>query len=143
MVPKAKHTGSVLEQTVIPILQANDYEVQNQVFIGEKIGGGRHRVDVIAKAPGGDEILISLKWQQTGGTTQEKIPYEAIKLIHAIKTSNERFDRAYIVLGGEGMDKGLKEFYLSGGLSPYIVDYNLVNLVSLDRFIALANKKVL
>lgn len=143
MVPKAKHTGTVLEQTVIPILKNNDYEIESQIFIGEKIGGGKHKVDIVAKTPTGEEILISLKWQQTSGTTQEKIPYEVIKLIHAINNNKGRFNQAYIVLGGEGMDQKLKEFYLSGGLSPYIVGSHLVKLISFEKFIALANKKSL
>ena len=143
MVPKAKDTGTVLEKTVIPALENNGYEVKEQLFIGETMDGRKHKVDILAKSSTGDEILISLKWQQTSGTTQEKIPFEVIKLIHAIQNSNGRFERAYIVLGGEGMTRELRDFYLQGGLKDYIKHYDLISIISLDKFITSANKQAL
>lgn len=53
-------------------------------------------------------------------------------------TRDERFYRAYLVLGGEGWR--YKEFYLSGGLKPYLANSDMVNIVSLERFIMLANQ---
>ena len=51
---------------------------------------------------------------------------------------NEEFFKAYLVLGGEGWR--FKEFYLSGGLAPFLVNADLVNIVSLERFVELANQ---
>ena len=51
---------------------------------------------------------------------------------------DERFYKAYLVLGGEGWR--YKEFYVSGGLRPYLANADIVNIVSLERFIMLANQ---
>ncbi len=48
--------------------------------------------------------------QITGGTAEEKVPFEVIKLIHAMDTDT-RYKKAWIVLGGKGFTPGLKEFY--------------------------------
>jgi hypothetical protein len=142
MSPGNTNTGAVLESTVIPALRANGYRFISQCEVGEKIGGGKHRVDVLAEAPNGVELLISIKWQQVSGTAEQKVPYEVIKLIHAVKSSAGRFPYAYLVLGGTGWST-LRDFYLHNGLREYIRDYELVRIVSLDQFIALANRKLL
>lgn len=142
MSPGNTNTGAVLESTVIPALRANGYKFAAQHEIGAKVGGGKHRVDVWAESPNAVELLISIKWQQVSGTAEQKVPYEVIKLIHAVKSSGGRFPYAYLVLGGPGWST-LKDFYLHDGLREYIRDYELVRIVSLDQFIALANKKAL
>jgi hypothetical protein len=134
-------TGAVLEDTVLPALKRNGYTYSSQVYIGPSVSGGRHIVDVIAVQPGGSEALISVKYQQTSGTAEEKVPYEVIKLIHAIKNSEGRFTRAYIILAGTRWSK--RVFYLSGALADYIIGYELVKIITLDDFLALANRKTL
>jgi hypothetical protein len=134
-------TGAVLEDTILPCLKRNGYQSKSQVFVGYKPNGKLHRVDVLATNPKQEEILVSLKWQQVGGTAEEKLPFEVIKLIYSIKNSEGRFDRAYIVVGGGGWS--LKEWYLSGALKEYLEYDGLVEIVSLDDFITLANKKKL
>lgn len=103
--------------------------------------GGRHIVDVVASRPNITPALLSLKWQQSSGTAEEKVPFEVIKLIHAIKTSEGKFTRAYLVLGGTGWTK--REFYLANGLRDYIIGHDLVTILTLDQFVALANRKAL
>jgi len=66
---------------------------------GHRPGGGTHKVDVVA-GQGTDEILISLKWQQTGGTAEQKVPFEVMSLADAVR--GNRGTRAYLVLGGDG-----------------------------------------
>lgn len=140
MTPRDTHTGRILEHTIIPALKGNGYKVSSQKVIGDKFDGTKHRVDVLTESPEGREILVSLKWQQVGGTVEEKLPFEVIKLIHAIKSSGGRFAYAYIVIAGEGMRRELKKFYMQGGLKDYIKDADLIHIVSLDQFIALANQ---
>lgn len=141
MSPRNTSTGAVLEDTVIPALKRNGYIYSSQVYIGASVSGGKHVVDVIAAQPGGTEALISVKYQQTSGSAEEKVPYEVIKLIHAIKTSEGRFTRAYLLLAGSGWSK--RTFYLSGALSDYIIGYELVKIITLDDFLPLANRKSL
>lgn len=143
MSPRDTSTGRILEQIVLPALRGNGYKFAIQQMIGASISGGRHFVDVLVELPNGREILVSMKWQQVSGTAEEKVPFEVLKLIHAIKNSNGRFQQAYLVLGGEGWKAPLKAFYLSGDLSDYILDSNLVRIVSLETFISLTNRKAL
>jgi hypothetical protein len=140
MAPRNTTTGTILEHTVIPILERNGYKIKSQNYIGTSVGGKRHRVDVLVEAIDGTEIPVSVKWQQVTGTAEEKVPFEVIKMIHAVKSSNGRFTHAYIILGGSS-GWTLKNFYLSGGLSEYIRDYELVKIVTIDEFITLSNTK--
>jgi hypothetical protein len=133
-------TGAVLESIMKPTLEKNGYKCWMQQIIGISIKGRNHRVDVLVETSNG-LVPVSVKWQQVSGTAEEKVPYEVIKLIHAIKASNGRFPYAYLVLAGTGWT--MKDFYLKHGLRDYIRDYALVRLVSLEEFITLANRKAL
>lgn len=97
-------------------------------------------MDILAEDSRARRFLISLKWQQVNGTAEHKIPFEVISLAHA-RTENEDIYKAYLVLGGDGWR--YKEFYLSGGLDRHLRNTELVDIVSLDEFVALANKGVL
>ncbi len=136
-------TGQVLEQMVIPALEHGGYHVEKQVEVGDRPGGKKHKVDVFAKhSSTGRRIIVSLKWQQVSGTAEQKVPYEVISLLKALKEGQA--DVAYLVLGGsEGWT--LKDFYLSGELAEYIRGLNEapLHIVTLEEFIAMANKGVL
>lgn len=129
-----------MESTIIPCLKRNGYTVLPQQNIGLKPNGKKHIVDVVVERKNGTKALVSLKWQQTGGTAEEKIPFEVIKLIYTLKNVSE-FDAAYLVLGGDGWS--LKDWYLKGNLSNFISEAHLVKIVTLDGFITLSNKKIL
>ncbi len=123
-----------------PALEKNGYSCFMQQVIGTSIKGRKHRVDVLVETAQG-LVPVSVKWQQVSGTAEEKVPYEVIKLIHAVRGSEGRFPYAYLVLGGPGWT--IRDFYLKHGLRDYIRDYELVRLVSLEDFISLANRKAL
>ena len=129
-------TGQVLKAMVLPSLSQGGYSYREQVTVGLRPNGGRHNVDVLAQR-GGDRILISLKWQQVGGTAEQKVPYEVICLIKAIEDSNGQYDRAYIVLGGPGWR--LRDYYTSGGMNQYLQYSEYVSILTLENFIAQAN----
>ena len=82
-------------------LEAGGYQIDEQTQVGTRPNGRKHMVDLIATRDG-HSILISLKWQQVGGTAEQKIPFEAICLSEALKQCHPKYDKAYIVLGGEG-----------------------------------------
>ena len=123
---------------VLPALGMGGYSYQKQVRIGERPGGRRHKVDVLATDSRGRKYLISLKWQQTSGTTEQKVPFEAICLAEAIRTGKGEYHKAYLVLGGDGWS--LRKFYLEGGLNAHLKHSDLVEFRSLEAFIALANQ---
>lgn len=135
MSPGNTRTGGVLEQMVLPALDHGGYHHRSQVTIGQRLGGGKHIVDAVAEKEG-RAFLISLKWQQVSGTAEQKVPFEVISLMEAIETG--QFDRAYVVLGGEGWK--LRGFYAGGGLRKYLQNAERVEIVTLESFVALANQ---
>ena len=130
-------TGSVMERMVLPALELGGYEVRRSVHIGSRLGIARHLIDILATGADGRVHLISLKWQQVQGTAEQKIPFEMISLIDTM-LRDERFHRAHLVLGGDGWR--YKDFYLSGGLTPYLINSDLVHLASLEAFVRKANQ---
>jgi hypothetical protein len=128
-------TGGVLEQMILPALDRGGYRHREQVSIGDRLGCGRHKVDVIAERDS-RQFLISVKWQQVAGTAEQKVPFEAICLLEAVERGP--FAKAYIVLGGEGWK--LREFYVRGGLNRFLAIANRVDILTLEGFIAKANQ---
>lgn len=138
MSPRNTSTGAVLESMVLPALSKGGYSAQKWVNIGNRPAGRKHIVDVIATDAQGNETLVSMKWQQVSGTAEEKIPYEVICLLDAVRNGGGKYKKAYLVLGGIGWT--LRDYYVSGALSTYINYGNLVKIVTLEQFVALANK---
>jgi hypothetical protein len=122
---------------VLPALARGRYEIRRQVVIGQRLGGRKHQVDVLATSPTGS-VPISLKWQQVSGTAEQKVPFEVICLAEAVHKSQGKFKKAYLVLGGEGWT--LKSFYLSKALDRYLKNCEVVTVMSLESFVARANK---
>jgi hypothetical protein len=132
--PGNTRTGSVLELTILPALDRGGYHHRAQIEIGERLGCGKHVVDVVAEKDG-REFLISLKWQQVAGTAEQKVPFEVICLLDAIEQGT--YSKAYLVLGGEGWK--LRQFYINGGLNRFLAVEDRVEIVTLEGFIAKAN----
>jgi hypothetical protein len=149
MSPRNTTTGRVLEEMILPALKRGGYEVEIQRAIGKRLGGGSHRIDVVASKTG-KRFLVSLKWQQQGGTAEQKVPYEVICLADAV--INEGFDGAFLVLGGIDHAPGdrkartkstpgwkLRNFYIGGGLSSHLVHADKVKILALETFVVRAN----
>jgi hypothetical protein len=119
---------------VLPALNRGGYAHHEQVHVGTRCGGGVHKVDAVATRSGQD-VLVSLKWQQTGGTAEQKVPFEVMCLADAIRAKQGA--RAYLVLGGDGWT--LRDYYISGQLAEHLTHAGLVKVVTLEAFIRLAN----
>jgi PD-(D/E)XK nuclease superfamily domain len=126
-----------MEAMVLPALEQGGYEYFRQVDIGERLGGGKHIVDLVAYNAEGRGYLLSLKWQQTSGTAEQKVPFEAMCLIEAAR-SEPRYYKAYLVLGGTAWT--LRDFYTDGGLWEYMRHEDVLSIVTLEEFVALANR---
>lgn len=137
MAHRDTRTGGVLESMVLPALRKGGYLVQTQVVIGKRPSGGQHVVDAVATDERGKRYLVSLKWQQTSGTAEQKVPFEVICLADTLHHSSE-YSAAYVVLGGPGWS--LREFYSRGGLDPYLRGTEGVRIVSFEDFVARANQ---
>lgn len=123
---------------VIPALGKGQYEYLKQQIIGKRLGDGKHKVDFIVWKEGSKRILVSMKWQQVGGTAEQKVPFEMICLINAIQEHTDLYEKAYIVMGGNGWK--LRDKYIQGELSRYINGSSLVTLINLEDFIRLVNQ---
>ena len=140
MTPRNTTTGRVLENMILPALESGGYTYETQVHAGDRFGGGRHMVDVVAEKDGG-KVLVSLKWQQTSGTAEQKVPFEVISLVQAVLDSNGEYAKAYLVLGGEGWK--LRDFYTGGGLEQHLEYADRVDILTLEGFVARANQGML
>src|SRR5438445_8338575 len=135
MSPRNTTTGGVLEAMILPALKRGGYTYVTQQQIGERFGGSKHFVDVVAEKDG-QKYLVSLKWQQVSGTAEQKVPFEVICLAEAIREGG--FTKAYLVLGGEGWK--LRNFYVGGGLKDYLGNAEKVDILTLEGFVAKANQ---
>lgn len=138
MSPRNTRTGTVLEQMVLPALKGGGYSCCTQVAIGPRFGGGRHVVDVVAKNRDGQAHLVSLKWQQSSGTAEQKVPFEVMCLAEVMLAGGDKYRNAYLVLGGSGWS--LREFFVGGGLNRHLRYGELVKILPLELFIARANR---
>jgi hypothetical protein len=120
---------------VLPALDQGGYAHRVQVNLGLRLGCGRHYVDAVAEKDG-RRFLVSVKWQQVSGTAEQKVPFEVICLAEALETGE--FEKAYLVLGGEGWT--LRDFYTSGRLRKHLVNSDKVEVVTLESFVGRANQ---
>jgi hypothetical protein len=123
---------------ILPALDRGGYSYKKQVVIGKRLGGGMHKVDVLVTTPNSLQIPVSVKWQQVSGTAEQKVPFEIMCLADAVDNSRGKFTKAYLVLGGGGWK--LRDYYLSGNVRQYMKNCDPVEIVSLETFIAMANK---
>lgn len=135
MTPRDTTTGAVLEAMILPALKQGGYAYQTQVRVGQRPGGRTHKVDAVAEKDG-KRWLVSVKWQQVGGTTEQKVPFEVMCLSDTVVQGG--FVKAYLVLGGEGWR--LREFYVGRGLDGYLRQTDRIEIVTLEGFIASANQ---
>ncbi len=117
-------TGSnyeaVIEMCIKRSCEKNDLSAISQATVGEKPGGGKHRVDweIYRNTDPASRGLISCKFQGTSGTAEEKIAYEVIKLLHAMKIDT-RYKKSWIIMGGDGWSSGMRSF-VNNHLSEWI-----------------------
>ena len=69
----------------------------------------RHRLDILHTFPDGRKIAVSVKNQDTGGTAEEKVPYELGKLGDMLNKRPD-IESTYLVICGNGWS--YKEMYL-------------------------------
>jgi hypothetical protein len=133
-------TGSNYEQIIELCLkrscEKNEMVAVSQVTVGEKPGGGKHRVDweISKKNDSNTRGLISCKYQGSSGTAEEKIAYEVIKLLHTMEI-DPRYKHAWVVMGGDGWSTGMRSFVLSH-LSHWIpAMQNKITILTTDQLI--------
>ena len=91
-----KMTGRKFEKLIARILRKNGCLVTEQADIGFKFKNKKHKVDSLVNG----RILVSDKWQNTGGTAEEKVGYEMWTLYQKILSGT--YEKAFVILGGPG-----------------------------------------
>jgi len=122
----------VLKQVLLPALRYSGYRWQEQVLVGIRFGTGPHVVDCVADDGRGRKLLVSLKGLESN-LDEETIPFEAICLIDAVRSSNGRYAKAYLVM--KNGDLKLTDFFLNGGLSNHLSYSQAIEILPIDVFI--------
>jgi hypothetical protein len=125
-------TGTKYENAIELLLeQFTDYKFESQITIGKSRNGSKHRVDILLEP----KTLLSLKYQRVHGTAEEKIPFEVMKLQHAIDDYD--YDSAIIVLAGPNSAWKWKQYYLSEEFQTNMKQiYPDVRIISHEDFVA-------
>ena len=107
-----KNYEQVVEQAIRRSCMKYRLTPNPQVNIGTSPSGKRHVVDweLVSMDDSSRRGLVSVKYQKSTGTAEEKVVYEAVKLLYAMR-EDPRYRRAWIALGGVGWTLGLKLFF--------------------------------
>lgn len=149
---RANKSGNILEGNIEAVLNGHTYfQVGNhvtkeflltasllpkryakQVYIGTGIYQTSLKVDfyVIGLAASPSGLIIECKWQESGGSVDEKFPYLNLNIQDSYPAPT------IVVIGGEGMREGAIQWLRQ----QVTYNRNLLGVYSLDRFIAWANK---
>jgi hypothetical protein len=134
-------TGSnyeaIIEMCIKRSCEKNELTAISQATVGDKPGGGKHRVDweIYRTSDPDSRGLISCKFQGTSGTAEEKIAYEVIKLLYSMKM-DPRYKKSWIIMGGEGWSGGMRGF-VNNHLSEWIpAMINKVEILTTDQLIS-------
>jgi len=124
-------TGNSYEKEIENLItQTNRYICESQVNIGTKRNGGKHYVDILLNK----KHLISLKYQHVQGTAEEKIPFEVMKLQHAV--NDHKYETATIVLAGPDKAWKWKGYYLGEDFQNDMKKiYPDVRIISHEQFL--------
>jgi hypothetical protein len=127
---------SIIELCIKRSCDRNGLKAKPQSIVGQKPGGGNHRVDWEIYDIEDPKVrgLISCKFQGTSGTAEEKIAYEVIKLLHTMDRDS-RYVRSWIIMGGTGWSDGMRTF-VNKDLAFWIPQMqNRVNIMNTDELI--------
>ena len=107
------------------------YLVNRDAQIGDFFGVKNRKINMLAINRRGTRHFITSTGQTNSGTTAEKIPFGAMALVDLARRSKPQ-DRFHLVLYGNGWK--YKRFFL-GGMANFLIDIELVNIVSFEIFI--------
>jgi len=93
-----KMDGRKFEKHIANILKKYDgCSIVEQVTIGKKFGNHKHIVDILVFVKSSNaKIIVSVKFQDVGGTAEEKVGYE----MYTLEKSD--CEKAFIICGGSG-----------------------------------------
>lgn len=129
---QANRSGQMAEQTICSILHLRGYTFTRQAYVGSSIYDHPLRADILVATgpefPNG--FVIESKWQDQGGSVDEKFPY----LVMNIKERSPY--PTVIVYGGGGAKPGAIAWLRRQ------VGGNLLAVLSLEEFLSWANRNL-
>lgn len=134
---------TALKSVILPVLEENGYAPREQVEVSRTVGDNTYTADVLIEDADGHRMLVALKWQQAPDAAEEDVPFDAICLGQVVRSSGGKYEKGYLVLGGDGWTSSLRNYYLSDRFAQQLADSDIVAVVSLDDFTRLANKRQL
>ena len=126
-----------MEQKVASALAQGHYKSTKRKFVGNRFGLRAYYINRFAEDGQGRIHLISLKWQGGPGSTEGKVPFEVISLIDVLRR-DKGYYTAHLVLGGDGWS--YRDFFVDGGLLPFIPDADRIHIVTLEDFVSAASQ---
>ncbi|RDI95657.1 hypothetical protein DV704_05100 [Meiothermus sp. QL-1] len=146
--PPKTGSGKTFENILATALKTSGYGFCRQVRVPGALAGRQHVLDFVVTQP--KQVLISVKWQGTSGTTEEKIPFEVIRLSDLIRRGNITAfcqkdqitlsaQKAYIVLAGNGWS--LKDWYVKGGLHEFLPGCSNIRILDFYDFMNMVNSR--
>ena len=121
---KANKTGRVAETLIACMLKENDIQFHSQYIIGTSIYGNPLHHDFVLPDI---KIIIEVKWQQYGGSADEKYP-----LLVANLKQQEGYRSIIVVDGGGAKPKSI-EWIINQ------IDEKLIGVFTISEFIKFIN----
>ncbi len=132
--------GFVLKQLMLPAMHRSGYPNEKYGNIGRWPGWKEHIIVIIVKKVDWKNILISIKLMHLLRTDEENFLIKVICLTDALLNHPDKFITARLVLGVDAWP--LRN--LPGRWIKKIFTYSeLVNIVTLEKFISIANQSKL
>jgi hypothetical protein len=128
----ANKTGRIAEGIIAHILSGRGYTITPQMWIGMSIYNHKMKCDFLLSNVSGfpNGLIIESKWQDGGGSVDEKFPYLTINI-------KERYPcPTIVVLGGNGWKKGSILWLIEQ------IDEKLIGVYNIEEFISYVNRKL-
>lgn len=128
---RANRQGLAAESVIAAMMRDRGHRVIRQYPLGTSIYGGDLRADCyVPDLPGFPRgLAIESKWQQVGGTADEKLPYLVANIRHCYPCP------AIVVVGGGGIRPGALRW-----LRAQADGAQLVAIFSLEEFLSWLNR---
>jgi hypothetical protein len=114
LVPELQKRGlAVFADEIELAIQHAGFKTERRSLVGQRASSSRPYFVDLRALSGRRIVLVSAKWQETRGSTETKVPWEAMCMDHIVRTGDNV--SGYIVLGGTGWT--LDDYFVDGGLA--------------------------
>lgn len=113
---RAVSNAQELEKAVCELGDKLGLEGRQQYKVARRLWGAERRIDVVLRSPSTGKVLgIECKFQQVGGTAEEKIPT-------TVQDMNAWPIEGLVVFSGPGFTENMKAYLISTGKAVEFAD---------------------